>query len=1157
MKPIILIVLLTSLSLQAQQEKRLALIIANGDYEHYSELKNPINDAELISQKLDSLGFEVMKGYNLEYKAEFLDVIDEFGARRERDSFDVAIVYYAGHAIQVENENYLLPTKEFLDFNQGKQLDRKAVKVSEITYWLERKPDQFNILILDACRNNPIPAGTATRNIIQMGDGGLAEIDDISGTLIAFAAKAGKTALDGSGANSPYAISLSRNMMLENTSINQVLRNVRAEVQQQTDKAQSPDYTDRSTWKQEFYFNKGNYFNDFKNIDSLIEAKDFDKSLALTLRILNQDPQNIEALILKAQIYAYLKRHATAKELFNKVVKQNPNNIQSLLARSEYFLEQNQVELALRDITQAKRLDPENELALLLEWSCHLYNGNCEQALVAADSIDGYLKYMLKASIYSDCMHDYDSALVEITQALMIEPNDPDLLRSRATINTQLNQNENAIKDLEIILQNESLKNKEVYVQALNNIGLIYMNEGEFDAAMHYFDSVTKYEQTFPYIVSRAYHNRFAIKLLEEDATCLEEIGKAITLDPNNPAFYVKRADYLGLISDFELALKDINKAFSIGFNLNVMDQSTFSVLHSVDFKSIEHLALQIRGRLYFNNEMYEEAFYDYREISIKFPSDMDAVNAMGVIAEAMGNQKIALESYQLCIDNFKESPIDAAYCYINRGIYYQENSQYKNAESDFDKAVSLMPDSAWIYNNRAHFYYEIGQIKNARKDLNKALSLDPQNAETYEIMGDFESYQAYEYQEYLNAITQYEKAVGLHKVQKDSSSIAYCLQGIASCYLELDSLEKSLSFCNEAIGFDPNSTEAFVSRSITYDYLDEFQLALKDINQTIRIAPENSYNYFEKGNLQYRNQYFKEALKEFRYCHEQDSLEVDYLNMLVLTLNKLGKYDEALKHLENYLDFSNLNLDQLVEALRVKGSLYAAMGQHDLSVRSFTEALLLDINDETRAWLLFLRGKVLMKTESYDSAKNNFERAIKLYPDYPECIASLCYATYALNNTEEAFKIVSKHIKRYPESRLFYYCRSKFFMDQNNFEAAKQDILRTIEMDKKDPEGYYFLALLNFRNKKYFQAVRNFNKALLGIGGRMDYYIANTDGDRIPTSQVIIKRSKVYEVVGDFELACEDYKKALELMIDEPFYLNKEADLKALEEKINEYCQN
>ena len=137
--------LLTSHSLQAQQEKRLALVIANGDYEHYSKLKNPINDAELISQKLDSLGFEVMKGYNLEYKAEFLDVIDEFGARRERDSFDVALVYYAGHAIQVEHENYLLPTKEFLDFNLGKQLERKAVKVSEITYWLERQPDQFNI----------------------------------------------------------------------------------------------------------------------------------------------------------------------------------------------------------------------------------------------------------------------------------------------------------------------------------------------------------------------------------------------------------------------------------------------------------------------------------------------------------------------------------------------------------------------------------------------------------------------------------------------------------------------------------------------------------------------------------------------------------------------------------------------------------------------------------------------------------------------------------------------------------------------------------------------------------------------------------------------------------------------------------------------------
>ena len=92
-----------------EKEKRLALVIGNANYEK-GALKNPVNDAKLIVKALDSLGFEVLEYYNLTTQRQLKKAILEFGAKR--DSANVGFVYYAGHGVQVNNENYLLPTQE-------------------------------------------------------------------------------------------------------------------------------------------------------------------------------------------------------------------------------------------------------------------------------------------------------------------------------------------------------------------------------------------------------------------------------------------------------------------------------------------------------------------------------------------------------------------------------------------------------------------------------------------------------------------------------------------------------------------------------------------------------------------------------------------------------------------------------------------------------------------------------------------------------------------------------------------------------------------------------------------------------------------------------------------------------------------------------------
>ena len=284
-----LIFLCSSTFLFAQQEKRLALVIGNSNYER-GELKNPVNDAKLIASTLDSLNFDVILKENLPTKREMVLAIREFG--NKRSEYDVAFVYYAGHGIQINDENFLLPTKEFFE-SQDDVLDF-GVSVQNIMRYLEGQTNQVNILILDACRDNPFESNwNSTRSLKGSG---LAKIPPPTGSLIAFSTDSGMTAPDGDGENSIYTISLAKNMQLVDTSIDQVFRNVRAEVLAQTAGVQRPVEATQLTG-QTFYLKLKSIENLFNNlmsrVDSLSEKGDYIGAISLLNNFKIKDSLNI------------------------------------------------------------------------------------------------------------------------------------------------------------------------------------------------------------------------------------------------------------------------------------------------------------------------------------------------------------------------------------------------------------------------------------------------------------------------------------------------------------------------------------------------------------------------------------------------------------------------------------------------------------------------------------------------------------------------------------------------------------------------------------------------------------------------------------------------------------------------------------------------
>jgi len=150
MKNLIYLFLLISFFSFSQEEKRLALVIGNSNYDSIAKLVNPVNDAKLIAKTLDSLDFEVILATDLD-EENFMIKIIEF--RNKRKNYDVGFVYYAGHGIQIDGENYLLPVNK--KFDEEWKVKKDAINVNDVMDYLTASTDEVNILILDACRNNP------------------------------------------------------------------------------------------------------------------------------------------------------------------------------------------------------------------------------------------------------------------------------------------------------------------------------------------------------------------------------------------------------------------------------------------------------------------------------------------------------------------------------------------------------------------------------------------------------------------------------------------------------------------------------------------------------------------------------------------------------------------------------------------------------------------------------------------------------------------------------------------------------------------------------------------------------------------------------------------------------------------------------------------
>jgi uncharacterized caspase-like protein len=232
----------------AEAANRVALVIGMSQYETIPALGNPVKDATAIAEKLKGLGFEVDRALDLPL-ADLVKRVEAFSFRSE--TADIALVYYAGHGVELNGQNFLIPVD--VKITKPSDIGAQAITLKQLLAAVENAR-KLRIVILDSCRNNPFEdwpvqevakAGsedfdsTETRSLRKQG---LTEPSVDKGTLVVYAAKDGEVALDGEGEHSPFATALIEQLPARNVEIGMMFRQVRDAVLRETKNKQEPHF---------------------------------------------------------------------------------------------------------------------------------------------------------------------------------------------------------------------------------------------------------------------------------------------------------------------------------------------------------------------------------------------------------------------------------------------------------------------------------------------------------------------------------------------------------------------------------------------------------------------------------------------------------------------------------------------------------------------------------------------------------------------------------------------------------------------------------------------------------------------------------------------------------------------------------------------------
>ena len=1078
MKNLIYLFLLISFFSFSQEEKRLALVIGNSNYDSIAKLANPVNDAKLIARTLDSLDFEVILATDLD-KGEFMSKVVEFG--KKRANYDVGFVYYAGHGVQINGENYLLPTNQ--NFDEEWEVEEYAINVNRIMKYLTKLTDQVNILILDACRNNPWEGNF--RSVGGSNNGGLAKIPAPTGSLIAFSTDAGAVAADGDGENSIYCKSLVKNMLKKNTTLDQVFRNVRTDVLKKSNKAQRPIESSQLTGEA-FYLLKTNYIELFEKAQAFYDDEKYLKALEIINQSIPFDKNNRLAYQLKALSYNKLKKPKEAQLNWEKTIEIDPDfskGYYNLGSLGDYSLEK-RIEYILKSIDLENNQENKDYRLLAYAFS------EIRKLYTELDLIDEYMNLLeTNDSLY---------------KGQWLEQN---LYFNKALAFPQKKYKEKLLNYKKVLEFNYPISKykyyENIYFSTYFNIANIHKYDlKDYENAIDNYNLAITKDSTNV----KAYKSIAEIYAseLEDNTNAINYYSKAIAIDPNNADLYYKRAS----LKSATESIDDFSRAIHLDSNvLDYYDDRAWAFLATKQYNLaladlLKSLEIKPTGSSWVFRklgEIYSKNFEDYVEAEKYYNKaiELNPEDYLGYSNRAYFYENF-LNDYDKALKDYNKSvSLDSK----NEEQYYSRARFYRRVLKDYDKALIDIDKAININTNYIDAYYEKSFVYFDLKDDDSALPIQLKLIEIQEKDGGFASRSTYN-----NIGTIYRKR-------------AY--NSVTKNFLESDS-NLAIKYYEKSIALDSMYTTALYNLAFTYEYhFDDKERAEKYYDKAIEVAEsldkdnESLFNiskpYLNKAQFNERKYDYKNAIKNYNKAAEINNKEwAAYYNI-----------GNMLSTESVYMNYDGVKTDHL-NAIYNYNKAITAIEKNKVALSS---------SEFKRVKSLVYRkiANVLsQKLGLYDKALDYYDKAININPqDHISYLYKSNIYSEQFDDNDKAIEQLSTIIsfdlsyKNINLSKTYYERAQIYDLHLKEFEKALKDYSKAIELHKST--SFYELDNIYIKKNESYEKLEKFDIAITEWNNYLNLYPKHK-------SYANFKIGKIYfENKNNLPLAISYFTKSLE----------------------------
>ena len=774
----------------------------------------------------------------------------------------------------------------------------------------------------------------------------------------------------------------------------------------------NPELADAYLLRGGFYYDKGEFDEAIKDLNKCIdlkpdlalaydgrgtvylEKKEFDKAIEDFNKAIELGP-TFEAGTYYNRGIAYIGKGEFDKAIedFNKAMELDPEYAKAYSGRGSAYVEKGELDRAVEDYNKAIGLNPKLAEACNNRGFAYRKKGELDKAIQDYDTAielnpNFAEAYSNRGVAYTE-KGEFDRAIEDCNKAIELNPKLVEAYNNRGNAYADKGELDKAIEDF-----NKAIELNPELADAYTNRGLTYKNKGEFDKAVEDCNKAIELDPSF----AEAYNNRGLVyKEKGEFDRAIDDYNRALELNPKDDGTYYNNRGiaYEGK-GELDKAIDDYNRALELNPKLvNAYNNRGVAYKEKGEFdtaienynKALElnpgyYDAYSNRGVAYHAKGDFDKVIENYNEAIELNPKLVDAYYNRGNAYSDKGEFDKAIEDFTKAI----ELRPDYAEAYYNRGNTYLKKEEFDKAIRDYNKAIELMPDLALAYNNRANAYFEKGDYDKAIQDFSKVIELKPDSEKAYSGRGNAHACK----NELDEAIEDYNKAIELKPAHVDALySIRGIIYGIKG---DIGKAVEDYNKAKELTGVDAYGSKEMFEKAIQAIRFTGFEKFIKTQKSVFTELDAEAMEHYKRGYTYGIKQEFDRAIKEFNDVIKlKPNFGMAYLIRGQIYLKK-GEYDKAI---ENYSKVIELNPNDYM-AYNDRGLAYKEKGEHDKAIQDFNKTI--DLNPKI-AWLVYRNmGLVYVKKEEFDKAIGYFTKAIEIKTDYAEAYYNRG-ATYAKRN--------------------------------------------------------------------------------------------------------------------------------------------------------------